>query len=222
MKHEHSIFAARLESSPASLQSSARRDRECAWVPSPQHSTCANWRNQALSQACAFTSPFSASMSAMGMLRQLVAHGGIAERLRGGFPIENAAGLSPREKLDRFIFQSTVAGAFGAHVEGSSAHRVSNFFGKTRFIPRSPRMHPPHGSTASAADWRARQTSQNFSRSHSPTTPPHRHSYRRQNLRAQLETWWDSSFAKLRLPQPVWACANQRVMSVGSNLRHRE
>ena len=77
-----------------------------------------------------------------------------------------------------------------------------------------PGTHPLHGSTASAADWRARQTSQNFSRSHSPTTRLCRHVHRRQNLPAQLETWRDSSSAKLRSPQTVWACANQRVMSV--------
>ena len=74
--------------------------------------------------------------------------------------------------------------------------------------------HPLHGSTAIAADWRARQTSQNFSRSHSPTTQQGRHVHRRQNLPAQLETWRDSSSAKFRSPQPAWACANRRVMSV--------
>jgi hypothetical protein len=31
-----------------------------------------NWRNQAMSQVCAFASPFSASMSAIAILRQLL------------------------------------------------------------------------------------------------------------------------------------------------------
>jgi len=77
-----------------------------------------------------------------------------------------------------------------------------------------PRENSLHGSIASAADLRARQTTQNFSRSHSPTIPLRRHDHRRQNLRVQLETWWDSSSAKLLSPQMPWACASHWVMSV--------
>lgn len=55
-------------------------------------------------------------MSVMAILRQLVAHGGIAERLHGGFPIEDATGLSPREEFDRLVFQVHGCGsAWGAY-----------------------------------------------------------------------------------------------------------
>ena len=43
--------------------------------------------------------------SDMKMLRQLIAHGSIAELPCGGFPIEDATGLPPRGELDRFVFQ---------------------------------------------------------------------------------------------------------------------